>query len=209
MRRRAFALPAVLAVILLVVPVVFALALRSQSQLTWYAKLEDQARASLLAEEGEACARQELRAGGAATTGDRATSSGGMQWRLVPRPPGDDGQRRAFLAGEGIHYGEERLVVAFVEVFPGPPETLLIEGDREWILPDAGGGSPLDVNALLTAHTAAVERYLNQLGLESATPAAAFLRTLQEQSSTLDNPDVAGEWPRISAALARAKCEVN
>ena len=209
MRRRAFALPAVLGALLLVVPVVFALAVRSHQQLGWYAKLEDQAQAALLAEEGEAGARQELRGGGGGTAGDRGTVGGGMHWRVVARTPGDDGQARAFIAGEGIHYGEERLVVAFVEVFPGAPDTVLIEGDREWVAPGSGGGTLTDLNALMTAHQASVDRYLNQLAIESRQSPTQFLDRLHGQSVDLGVPDVAAEWPDISAALARAKCHVN
>lgn len=207
--RRGFALPAVLGALLLIVPVVFSLALRSHQQLGWYQKLEDQARAALLAEEGEAAARLELRNGGTVSAGNRGLSTGGMQWRIDALPYGDDGQRRAFVAGEGIHYGEERLVVGFVEVFTGGPETMLIGSDREWIAPGAGGGSLTDLPALRALHQQAVDRYLTQLVLENGQTPAQFVNRLQQQSFDLDVQHVKDSWPAIAAALGRAKCQVN
>lgn len=207
--RRGFALPAVLGTLLLIVPVVFALALRSHQQLGWYQKLEDQARAALLAEEAEAVVRLELRSGGTAAAGNRGTATGGMQWRIDNLPYGDDGQRRAFVAGEGIHYGEERLVVGFMEVFTGGPEPLLIASDREWVAPGTGGGTLTDLPALKVAHQAAVDRYLTQLVLENGQTPAQFTGRLQTQSFELDVQHVKDAWPSISAALARAKCQVN
>lgn len=208
-RRPAFALPAVLALIVLVVPVVFALALRSHQQLEWYVKLEDRKRAQLMAEEGEAAARAALAVGGAAVSGERRVPTGGMEWRLVPLAAGDAGQRQAALIAEGVNLGEERLLVAFVEVFGTAPGALVLEHDRAFVLPGPGGGSLLTPTALVAAQRAAVQQYVANLAAENQTSSAQFESRLRNQAEALTCPDIAAEWSAISAALLEAKCSVQ
>ena len=207
-RTPGFALPAVLALIVLVVPVVFALALRSHQQLEWYIKLADQKRALLLAEEGEAAARAELRAFGSATSGDRRVPAGGMEWRLIALPNGDDNQRVAALIGEGVYQGEERLITAFVEVFQ-LPAPLLLEHDRTFVPPGPGGGSLLNLPGLVRRQQLAVGRYVANLQAENQTSAAQFESRLKNQADRLTCPDLQADWANIAAALQRAKCTVN
>lgn len=198
--RAGFALPAVLAVVVLVVPLVFSFALRSRATLDWYVKLEDQKKAILLAEEGEAAARAVLRAGAPATAGDRRTPAGAMEWRIMNLTAGDLGQRRVALVGEGVSNGEEKLVCAFAEVFA--PD-LLLETDRGWVPP---GPATIALPQLVDQHRQRVSAYLVQLSREASTTDAEFLGRLRDQGGMLPCPDIERDWVAISAALARAKC---
>jgi hypothetical protein len=200
--RAGFALPAVLAVVVLVVPLVFTFALRSRAALDWYVKLEDQKKAILLAEEGEAAARAVLRAGTAATAGDRRTPTSAMEWRILDLTAGDAGQRRVALVGEGVSGGEEKLLIAFGEVFAGPPN-LLLETDRGWVPP---GPATVTLPQLVDQHRQRVGAYLTQLAREANTTESEFLSRMREQGGMLPCPDIERDWAAISTALARAKC---
>ena len=204
-----FALPAVLALVVLIIPMVFAFALRSHQQLEWYAKLLDQKKAILYAEEAEALARAELRAGGTGTAGGRPILDGAAQWRVVRQADGDDGQKVAVVFGEGVHLGEERLLMVVVEVFGAVPSTVLVGRDRAFVLNDEQGGRLADLPRLVALHQASVSRYLDNLATENRMSPGQFDTRLHDQSFDLPCPDIRRDWAGISAALARAKCAVN
>jgi hypothetical protein len=205
-RRDGFALAAVLAVMVLIIPVVFVLALRSRAAMDWHVKLEDQKKALLLAEEGEARASDALRGGSSITAGDRRLPMGGMEFRIVAQPPGDSGQKIVAVVGEGIHLGEERLLLGFVEVFGTGPGSLLIESDRAWIYPGGGSGSLVNLSALIAEHRRRVDRYLNALLMESQSTPDQFANRIRDQSQRLTCPDIQRDWSAIRDGLLRAKC---
>lgn len=204
MRRDGFAMPAVLALLVLAIPVVFALSVRSRAAIDWYQKIEDQKKAVLLAEEGEAAARAALRSGGP-PAGNRRVPRGGMEYRVHPLAPGDIGQRQFLLIAEGQHDGEDRMVVSHAEQFDA---TLILEHDRSFKL-TSGGGELVTPEALAAELKIRIEGYVAQLARESATTPTEFLSKMREQGRMLSCPDIQRDWAAIEPELARAKCVPN
>jgi len=208
--RRAFAIPSLLVFLILVIPLVFSMALRSRSALAWYTKVQDQKQAMLLANEGESSALAVLRSGGTSYVGSRRVPRGGMEYRIASAGTGDAGQALYTIAGEGVFQGEERMLLAQVEVFGAAPNLLLLEHDRVWIYPGQGGGSLVRMSALAADLQDRVSSHIAQLGRENSIGLVPFLARIKDQSLNLHyTTDVAAEWASISNALKQAKCQAN
>lgn len=193
--RRGAAIPMVLFVLVIVLPVAAALFVRSSQSASWMGKLQAQGTATALAEEGEHAALEALRANGGAGSGDRPTADGGLTWNTWDLPAGRAGQAQYLIASEGLHLGESRLLVTIAEVTNRPTATLVIPRDRLW-QPEVAG--PVDQTSLAAAHQARVDRYLARLAAEQALGAGAY-------SAALNGTLAACDWPVLSPRLDATK----
>lgn len=204
--RKGMALPSVLIFLVLVIPLVFTLSMRSRSTLRWVATTEYHFRALLLAQEGETEVRESLRAGTVPTAGNRGVPGGGMEFQLRSLPPGDLGQPFHALAAEGTFHGEESLVFALIEDFQDPPGShLLIESDRSWSHAGPGGAATTTLDTLLEEHGRKNTEYLDNLARERSQSSTQFLNVMETSSRMLDTPDVEESWSAISGRLQEAK----
>lgn len=204
--RRGLAIPLVICFLLLVIPLVFTLAVRSSSGLRAALRTEQQREARELAIQAESAALTALAAGTPALTALQSTPDGGHAYQMRPAGTGDAGEPLYFLAAEGVHQGEERIVMSTVEVHPpaaaGRPNELVVR-DRTWLFSERGGGL-VDLLALSSQHSARVDAFVRFTAVESAVPADQFVNRLLTQADQLDCPDIAGERAQIEAQLRRA-----
>lgn len=193
--RRGAAIPLVLVVLVVVLPIAAALFIRTNQSAAWMGKLQARDTATALAEEGEHAALESLRANGLAGTGARPTLDGGMSWSMWDLPAGRAGQAQYLIAAEGLHLGEGRLVVTIAEVTNRPTATLVIPRDRYW-QPEVAG--TLNETTLAAAHQLRVDRYLTRLAAEQALAPAAY-------NTAMNGTLAACDWPVLSPRVDATK----
>lgn len=191
--RSGVAIPLVMVLLVVVLPVVAALFLRSQHTVIWTAKLQARDSATALAEEGEATALDSLRAGGGACPPTlRPTPDGSRTYAVYAFPPGAAGQIQYLVVSEGLHLGEERAVLSVAEVSLTSGTTLVIPRDRAWLpaTPDARSFDPAD---LIPAHQARVNDYLDRIALEQPVATPDHSASVHAQLPA-DNPAIEVAW---------------
>ena len=206
MNRAGAAIPLVMVLLVVALPIAAALFVRSSQSVNWAAKLQSRDVAGALAEEGERDALDSLRAGGGAAAGARPTSEGTMSWAVYTMPPGAAGQVQYFVVAEGLHLGEERLLVEIAEVTGPVTATYVIPHDRAW-QPADPSGAPLDPTALRTAHVARVDRYVTRLRQEQPLTDVVFQDRLQETLGTRDTSALPAAWPPLATELTAVKVQ--
>ena len=198
------AIPAVLAFLVLALPVVFTLFMRSHSALRWVLRIQNQSLATSLALEGEAAAHQVLLAGTGLTSGTRTIPEGGMQFRIKSLGTGPAGKPIEVVVGEGVYMGEEALVVSEVEVSTSGGRTTLVPYDREWVT-GPGGGTPVLLEELVAEYQTRIAAYMALIEQESQANLEEFLDPIQAEAAALECPDVTSQWQQIQNELIKAK----
>lgn len=203
--RRGLAIPIVLGLLLLVLPIVFILSFRSHSTLRVHVRQEHQREAIELAQEAELAAREALRTDAPALTGSHRIQSGGMEYQVLNSAANRIGQAVYLIAGEGVFQGEQRMMLGLVEVVPGPPggPPILIEHDRAWLYSERGGAL-VRLASLQADFQTRIQGFLARLVAESAIPEDQFVNRLMTQSDMLDCPDVHTDRAGIEARLRLA-----
>lgn len=216
--RRGIALPLVLGLVMLALPVVMTLSFRSHTTLQWHVKQESQKRALELAQQAMESARQALANNAPVFEGVRQVPNGGMFFKALFWSRGEMAQPVYLCAGEGVYLGEERMVVALMEVLPGNtanpsvpvppglPPSLVLEHDRQWIYSERGG-TPLVPQQVKDEYMARVQVFMNALRDESLMAPAAYVTQLTDQVNRLDCEDVSAYNAQIVQQLGPSQIQ--
>ena len=214
--KRGIAMPIVIGIILLVVPVVLALSVRSAGTLNLHIKQESQKRALALAEQALESAREALATNSTVFEASRSVPNGGMLYKTLFWSRGELTQPVYLCAAEGVYLGEERMVVALVEVLPGntadpsvptpvgQPPALVLEHDRQWIYSERGG-TPLVPQQVKDDYMARLDGFFALLKTESQLSSSSFVTQLTTQINQLDCNDVSTYNAQIVQQLGPAQ----
>ena len=202
-RRDGVAMVLVLTMIVLVVPLMMTLSLRSRSSLKLYVKEENQKRAQELASQAMVSAREALANNRAVYDITSFTPDGnGVQlFKTLFWSRGELSQPLYLCAAEGVYLGEERMVVSLIEVLPRDAATpgipplgistpaLVMEHDREWLYAD-DGFVPLTPTQVQLDYKARVAKFNTTIAAESHTDSTSYVNALSGQLSNVDCPDI-------------------
>lgn len=199
------AIPMLLVLLVVVVPLVFTFAMRSRTTVKWLTRISESKQALSLAEEGEARAYEQIRLRSRTREGEGTASTGEFHYWLRYLGLGDADQAIYVVASRGTFRGERRCLVSLVDASRTGGPRVLVPRDRALVPPDAIGGDGSDIGLLVTAHESRLEDCFARIVDESYTPEDEFVTEIQQRVRRFGLDELVQRWNEVDPALRQAK----